>query len=410
MSSIDSEGEEPSPETLPRSSARKHLSESLHVEHWTRLIIILTAFLLMLLTVAVSVRLMTAMRHTLLIFSLGGLVAYALDPLVELIHKKLPGRKGRLYSVFILFGSLAIVMFLGMFFFGREMVHQASLLGSNHPQYQRDMRDKLYNVSGWLHEHGVPIDLHNAIDNPPPNVRLWSEELVKNAPRYFLMAGKDIAEGFVVMLIALYFLIYSEEMHKSVSRALPGRYRAYVEQWQDDMNRILGGFVRGQLVLALIIGALAAAGCFLLGIKLWLLIGLFVVFAALIPVVGPLLGAIPAVIAAVITPDGVGMFHPVTRVILVVVAFGVINEVGSKILYPRLVGAALGLHEVLVLFILFAGFEVSGLTGVLFAAPLTALSVVTLTHLYRMWQGLPPISVANVARDEGQLKKVEGTP
>ena len=413
MSPIASDGEgsgagaTPAQETAAQGGW-SHLSDSMRVERWTRLIIVLTTFLLLLLTVAVAVRLMSAIGHTLLIFSLGGLLAYALDPLVELIHGSLPGKRGRLYSVFAVFGGLAALLALGVFLFGRELENQVNLLGQNHEQYETQMRAKLDDLDKWLAHRGVHVRLHDGIDHPPPNVRSWGEAVARSAARVFILAGRDVVEGFIVLLVALYFLIYSEEMREGGNRALPPRFRGYVERWQDDINRILGGFVRGQLILALTIGALAGALCFLLGIKIWLLIGLFVVLAALIPVVGPFLGAIPAVIAAAITPAG--MFSPVARVVLVIVAFAIINEVGSKILYPRLVGSALGLHEVLVLFILFAGYEVSGLTGVLFAAPLTALSAVTLVQLYRLWQGLPPISVATLMQRSGQEKKAQGTP
>jgi predicted PurR-regulated permease PerM len=69
--------------------------------------------------------------------------------------------------------------------------------------------------------------------------------------------------------------------------------------------------------------------------------------------------------------------------------FTTINEAASKVLYPRLVGRAIGLHEVLVLFVLFAGLEVDGVPGVLFAAPVTAIGLATVIHLYRYWLNLP---------------------
>ena len=84
------------------------------------------------------------------------------------------------------------------------------------------------------------------------------------------------------------------------------------------------------------------------------------------------------------------------------VAFTVINEVSSKILYPKLVGAALGLHEVLVLFVLFAGLEINGIVGVLFAAPVAAIAIVSVVHLYRFWQDLPDSLLSNVARDDAR--------
>lgn len=394
--------------TVPPVGGWTHLSESLHIERWTRLLIMLTTGLLLLLSVAVTVRLMSAIGHTLLIFSLGGLLAYALDPLVETLRRSLPGRSGRLYSVFIVFGGLTALAALAVFLFGRTLAHQVNLLGQNHEQYEAQMRTRLDDVDEWLAARGVHVNLHEDLSHPPPNVRSWGEAVARRAARVFFLAGRDVVEGLIVVLIALYFLIYSEEMRIGTNNVLPSRFRPYVERWQDDVNRILGGFVRGQFLLALVMGAMAASACWLLGIRVWLLIGLFVVVVSLIPVVGPILGAIPAVIAAAITPAG--MFHPAVRVAFVIGAFVLINEFGSKILYPRLVGAALGLHEVLVLFILFAGLEVSGLTGVLFAAPITALSGVTLVQLYRLWQGLPPISVANLTQREGQQRKAQGTP
>lgn len=393
-------------ETDPTRSAGNHLSDTLHIERWQRLLVVLTTFLLLLLAVAVVVRLLSSIGHTLLIFSLGGLLAYALDPLVEMLRKQLPHKRGRTMSVFIVFGGLALLMGLGAFFFGRELGHQVQLLGTNHAEYEAHARQKLDDLDEWLANRGVHVNLQDEVSHPPPNVKTWGEAVAKSAARFFILAGRDVVEGLIVLLIALYFLIYSEELREGTNRVLPPRFLGYVEQWQDDVNRILGGFVRGQLILALIIGGLAGTACFVIGIKIWLLIGLFVVLAALIPVVGPFLGAIPAVIAAAITPGG----NPIVRVLIVVGVFVVINEVGSKILYPRLVGAALGLHEVLVLFILFAGFEVSGLTGVLFAAPLTALTSVTLVQIYRLWQGLPPISVANLTQRSGQERKAEGIP
>jgi predicted PurR-regulated permease PerM len=155
-------------------------------------------------------------------------------------------------------------------------------------------------------------------------------------------------------------------------------------------------------------GAAAALGCLLLGLKLWLLIGLFVVVASLIPVFGPYVGAVPAIAAALIGPTH--LHNNVLAAVLILVYFIVINEVGSKVLYPKLVGAALGLHTVLVLFVLFAGLEISGIVGVLFAAPLTALVIVSVVHLYRLWQDLPDSLLSDVARREGPRTEHEPLP
>ena len=292
---------------------------------------------------------------------------------------------------------------------GRQMSHQLNILSRDHTKIEARGRERLASLDDWLHARGMHVNLTETLNHPPPGVKTWGESIAKNAFGVFEGFSKSVVEGLIVLLIALYFLIYSTEMRETLNRHLHPHLLPYAEQWQSDVNRILGGFVRGQLVLAVVMGTLAAAACALLGIRLWLLIGLFVVAASLIPVFGPYIGAVPAMIAAALTPEG-HFLSPVIRVVAVLLLFIVINEVGSKILYPRLVGAALGLHEVLVLFVLFAGLEVGHIWGVLFAAPLTALALVTGTQLDRFWQGLPPLSLAQAAQKGGVEAEQHGTP
>jgi predicted PurR-regulated permease PerM len=417
----------------PADNNNNHLSETVKMEQWLRLLVVLTTLLLLLLTVAVAVRLLSAIGHTLLLFSLGGLLAYALDPLVEKIRGGRHERSARVRSVMAVFGLLLFAGILAVELLSSSLVKQVGLLSADHAHYRQlrqihdvrpllseeqnqldetyegRMQRTLQRADAWLAEHNVHLSLEDAFVHPPESLKAFGQNFAGHALRILEEASKSAAEGVIVLLITLYFLIYCEEMREGFNRALPERLLPYAEQWEEDVNRILGGFVRGQLILALLTGTAAAVLCLLLGLHLWLLIGLFVVVASLIPVIGPYIGAIPALISAAITPAA-GPITPMARVVIVLVAFIIINEIGSKVLYPKLVGKALGLHEVLVLFILFAGLEVSGLMGVLFAAPLTALAAVTLVQLYRLWQGQPPKSLATEQKQGGQEARAKGTP
>lgn len=399
------QGEE-APDALPPA----HLSETVTMRHWLSLLTVVTTVLMLVLFLGVSVRLLSYIGHTLLIFALGGLFAYAFAPLVEWARWKPNGKKSpRWRGVLCVYAGLFTILAAGGVLLGRQLNHQLSFLGREHTKIEARGREQLAQLDTWLQGKGLHVNLVDTLNHPPPGVKSWGEALAKNAVSVVESLSKSLVEGIIVLLIALYFLIYSTEMREAMNRSMHARFLPYVEQWQSDVNRILGGFVRGQLVLAVVMGTLAALACALLGIHLWLLIGLFVVMAALIPVFGPYIGAVPAMIAAALTPGG-HFLSPAVRVVAVLLLFIVINEVGSKILYPRLVGAALGLHEVLVLFVLFAGLEVGHIWGVLFAAPLTALTIVTLTQLYRFWQGLPPLSLAQAALRGGAEAKQHGTP
>lgn len=376
------------------------------MEKWTRLLIVLATLLLLLAFVSATIRLSMEIHHTLLLFALGALVAYAVDPLVEWLSR---GRLKRQAAVALVFVGLALLIGAGVWWLGGQVTQQLTTIRQDYPSYQDWAVAKAQETDTLLAARNIHLDLADKLQNPPQNVQDAIKTAGTDALPFVKRGVTDLGETVIVFLIALYFLIFATEMREKFNGLLPPNVRPRADLWETDVNRILGGFVRGQFMIALITGALAAVGCLAVGIHLWLIIGLIVVVAALIPVFGPYLGAVPAIIAALVGPT---RFHNnIEAAVVTLVLFILINEGGSKILYPKLVGAALGLHEVLVLFVLFAGLEINGIVGVLFAAPVAAISIVTLVHLYRFWQDLPDSLLSNVARrDARQQGKVAPAP
>ncbi len=374
------------------------------MEKWTRLLVILATVLLLIAFVGVGIRLGMVIHHTLLLFALGGLVAYALDPLVEKIRGS---RFGRKTSVSVVFVSLVVILGAGIWLLSDDLVHQITSFSRDYPQYHARALTLAGVLDARLAARHIHFSLTDTLQNPPPDIKAIAANAGKQAVPALRHLVTDLGESLIVLLIALYFLLFSAEMRQKFNALLPPDLRSRTELWQTDVNRILGGFVRGQLIIAVLIGAAAAVGCLAIGIHIWLVIGLVVIVASLIPVFGPYLGAVPAIIAALVGPTH---FHPGVSAGLVIALFIAINEGGSKILYPKLVGSALGLHTVLVLFVLFAGLEIDGIVGVLFAAPVTALALVSIVHLYRYWQGLPDGLLSTVARIEGPEQQHAALP
>ena len=393
-----------------RCSLRDDRNETVSrfMEKWTRLLVITATVLLLLAFVGVGIHILTYIHHTLLLFALGALVAYALDPVVEWLRRtRLMGSRNipsRQYSVAIVFLCLALLVGFGVWSLEGHLVRQMTAIQDD-PTYKTRAMTFAGNVDNKLAARHIRFSLVQTIQHPPPDVQNTLKKAGGEALPVLRHIATDVGESVIVLLIALYFLIFGGEMREKFNALLPVNLRERANLWETDVNGILGGFVRGQFIIALIMGVAAAIGCLLIGIKLWLVIGLFVVAASLIPVFGPYLGAIPAVLAALIGPTHI--HSNVVAAVVILVYFILINEVGSKILYPKLVGAALGLHEVLVLFVLFAGLEINGIVGVLFAAPLTALAIVTVVHLYRLWQDLPDHLLSADTRREAQQAEVE---
>ena len=381
------------------------------MEKWTRLLVIIATVLLMLTFLGVVIHLGTYIHHTLLLFALGALVAYALDPLVEMLRgvhlprsKQTPSRKFSVATVFIL---LMLLLGFGVWSLGGALIHQVTNVEQSLPRYRSMAFARAAVIDSQLASRHIRFRLTPFLTHPPREAVIVGEDVGREILPLLRHVATDIGETVIVLLIALYFLLYAAEMRERFNGLLPASLRDRANLLETDVNKILGGFVRGQAIIALIMGAAAAVGCLALGIGPWLLIGLFVVATSLIPVFGPYIGAVPAIIAALIGPTH---FHPAVAAISTLVLFVIINEVGSKVLYPKLVGSALGLHTVLVLFVLFAGLEINGIVGVLFAAPVTALAIVTVVHLYRFWQDLPDTLLSGVAKVEGDETKHEPLP
>lgn len=374
-------------------------------ERYVRLLVIVALTLLLILLGYIVYRFLALIHHTVLMFSLAALLAYALDPIVEVVRHNVPWpwekKRGpdapplrhypRWMGVLTVFLVLFSVTGIGIYALGRESLHQAETLSRERETIQANALARVADMDERLKRHGVPLNIENTVEHPPEQVQEWGQAFGRASLGFAEHLSRGAVEGIVLLIITAYFLLFSEHLRAATTRAAPVRLQGYLSWWQDEVNRILGGFVRGQALLALFIGSLATLLCLALQLRFWLLIGLFVMAASLIPVIGSLIGAIPASLSAVLTPHAT--FNPTLTVILVCLGFVIINETGSKILYPRLVGRALGLHEVPVLFSLLAGFELGGITGVLFAAPLLALTIATGRILYAIWMQLPPESL-----------------
>jgi predicted PurR-regulated permease PerM len=395
--------------------------DAISTAKWLRLLIVIGAVLGLITFCGIVIRIGMSIHHTILLFSLGGLLAYAIDPLVERLRRfnfrGRPVTMSRTLAALLVFTGLFLCAAGAVWWLGGQTAAQFKALQKDAPAYRkhalelaRDFDDRM------LRPRNIEFSLEQSIQKPPPEVNEYAERAGKQVLPFLAHTASNVGESTVVVFIALYLLIFSEEMKKKFNGMLSERLRTYVVPWQRDANRILGGFVRGQITLAILLGICAAVGLLALGVHLWLVIGLFVIIASLIPVIGPYLAAVPAIIAALVGPTHL---QPVPGAVVVAILFIVLNEGGSKVLYPRMVGKALNLQEVVVLFVLFAGLELGGIVGTLFAAPVAALAVITVVHLYRLWQELPEESMAdhNDGKPEHEpnkalklLKKAKGSP
>jgi predicted PurR-regulated permease PerM len=203
-----------------------------------------------------------------------------------------------------------------------------------------------------------------------PKLVAKSWEMIRGSIGGFLGVFGFILSLVIVPLYLFYFLTNSAQIAETWHRYLPIRASRFKDEVVDALTEINGyliAFFRGQLVVALICGALTGLGLMFMGLHFALLIGILICILSLIPYLGILLCWIPAVIIAFV------QFQDWTHPLIVTAIFIGVQQIDGLFITPRIVGDSVGLHAVTVIVSLFAwSLLLGGLLGAILAVPLTA--------------------------------------
>ncbi len=241
---------------------------------------------------------------------------------------------------------------------------------------QTDADRDVDRLQHWLNTHGlssikVQERGHRWVkDIRDKDVGKYTNRIVDFVEGAAISIGKLLFSLIVVLVASIYMLLDFSRLARAIDRRFPphpGSQSLLVR-----VEHAVAGYVKGQLLVSLIIGASAGLGMWVLGALGWvpgadkyaLLFGAWAAVTELIPYLGPWLGAIPAGIYAVVV-------HPIS-LLWVAILFLFIHQIEGHIVVPNVMGSALRLHPLLVIFGLLAGGEIYGLAGILVALPLLA--------------------------------------
>jgi len=140
------------------------------------------------------------------------------------------------------------------------LVHQLGLVQHGFPEYRDKLMSRAADADAYFRMRHIHFSIADSIQHPPPQLAAIGERVGQQVLPVVGHFVGTVAESAIVLLIALYFLIYCHEMREKFNGIFPDDLRVRMNAWQDDCNRILGGFVRGQLLIAIVVGAAAAIG------------------------------------------------------------------------------------------------------------------------------------------------------
>lgn len=306
--------------------------------------------------------------HILILLVASFLIAFLLLPLVNRLER---GGVPRLASILLLYLLLFGALALGVVLLAAPLGQQLRGVSDSLPTYFNSHNHKS-GIELFLARHGV--DITTARAQVIAAAKAASGAILGNTVAIVSGAVATITDLLLVLVITFYFLLDGRAMHNRAVRLLPARFR---DRWffvEATLNRVLGGYIRGQLIVATTVGLAAGVGCFAIGVYFPLVIGLLAFLFEFIPMLGPVLGAVPAIVIA--------LFQPHTPVVLVIVYFIVLQQVESNLIVPRVSGHAVGLHPLAALLALLAGLDLGGIGGALLAVPVAGVLYVLLMALH----------------------------
>lgn len=164
-----------------------------------------------------------------------------------------------------------------------------------------------------------------------------------------------------IFVLTFYLTMEEQGMKRLAVEISPAKYRPYLSRLFHRVEERLGGWLRGQLLLGLIIGAATWIGLTLLGVKYALVLALIAGITELLPAIGPFIGAIPAIIVAISIDPWKGLW--------VAGLYLVIQQLENHLIVPKVMSKTTGLNPVIVIVALLVGAKVAGIIGVILAVP-----------------------------------------
>jgi predicted PurR-regulated permease PerM len=287
--------------------------------------------------------------------------------LVEKLHGQNIARPIAILIIYLLFfGGIGLALYKGI----PQILIQIKEFGNNVPL----LFEQYHGWSSMIHEQTrqLPEGLHERIEESLISV----EEGIASTLTSAINAIKGIINYILIIAIIPFIVFYMlkdyEMIKKSVWYLTPRRYRKSGIRFLRDIDQSLGNYIRGQLLVCLLIGMIATIGFWIMKMKYPLLLGTIIGVTNIIPYFGPIIGAVPAILIAV-TISG-------KMVIYVGVLIFTLQFIEGNLLSPLIVGKSLHMHPVFIMFALLAGGEMGGIVGLILAVPMLAIIKVTLLH------------------------------
>ena len=320
---------------------------------------------------------------TVLLILLGAsTIALILNPLVRLLHRHHIPRG--LAILLIYFAGFAFIGGVGVLL-SQPVSTQVSRLERNVPQYIDKANRDLASLQRWLDRRGIKVQIQQqgqtALQTLGNQIEKRSSDIVSFSRDLLTQVVTTSFDFVLTFVLSIYLLVYGEQIGDLVRRIMPPGDGTPEDDYPLQVQRAVYGYVRGQLLFSLIMGASAALalwifgelGIFPDGARYAVFFGGFYGLAEFIPYVGPIIGPLPAVLVALFV-------NPISAV-WVIILFIALQQLEGHIVAPQVFRISLRINPILIILGLLIGFTIYGIVGALLALPIATVIRVTVLYL-----------------------------
>lgn len=342
---------------------------------WFRNLIIALTFL-------ISITLLFVMHQVTVPIVIALAIGYLGDPIIDKMEEwKISRTMGIVILIFVMMMATA-----GLFIYVvPKLFTQLRDLISTLPQYWDKLQESLLpHLQTLISEH------QEEVDNAKEAGIAWLQEnggkLLANVTNSLAQSFKSVGSFIanivslvIIPVLAFYFLRDFDIMKAKALELIPQKRQPYIAALFGELDQALGNFLKGQLLVALILSIIYSIGLTIAGCPASLLIGLIAGFSNLIPYLGIALGFLPAVLLTYLTGN------PMWQVIVAALTFVLGQMLEGMVITPKIVGESVGLHPVVVMVALMIGGGYFGFVGMVLALPVCAVLMVLLRRSYRYY-------------------------
>jgi len=325
---------------------------------------IVKAFLVLLLFMAIYIA-----RDIILIIITSIVLAAAIEPMANWFVKR---RVPRILSVVGIYTLLGGIIFSAFYFIFIPILGEATALLSTVPTHIQEVSIYTPLSESGILEKGeslvlqIPQKEALSINDIAQQVNAISGGLAGNAFISVSSIFGGVLSFIIIIVLSFYFAVQHDGIEEFLRTITPPKYKDYtLDLWKRSEKKI-GLWMQGQFLLIILIGVLTYLGLFVLGVKYALLLGVLAGLFELIPIFGPVLAAIPAILISY-SIDGF------TLALIVAGLYVAIQQFESQVIYPLVVRKVVGVPALIVIIALILGFQLGGFLGLLISVPIAAI-------------------------------------